>query len=66
MQINVIFTTKQLYLFNSRAELGVCMYQLENLVQEQLPELHVHFQSQVSSRSYFNLAEFRRIYESLR
>lgn len=23
------------------------MYQLENLVQEQLPELHLHFQSQV-------------------
>lgn len=30
----------------SMAELGVCMYQLENLVQEQFPELHVHFQSQ--------------------
>lgn len=31
----------------SMAELGLCMYQLESLVQEQLPELHVHFQSQV-------------------
>lgn len=30
----------------SMAELGVCMYQLENLVQEQFPELHVHFQTQ--------------------
>lgn len=30
-----------------RAELGLCMYQLENLVQEQIPELHLHFQSQV-------------------
>lgn len=30
----------------SMAELGVCMYQLENLVQEHFPELHVHFQSQ--------------------
>lgn len=30
----------------SMAELGLCMYQLENLVQEQLPDLHVHFQSQ--------------------
>lgn len=28
------------------AELGVCMYQLENLVQEHFPELHVHFQTQ--------------------
>lgn len=33
--------------FSIRAELGLCMYQLENLVQEQLPELHLHFQSQV-------------------
>ena len=33
--------------FFFRAELGLCMYQLENLVQEQLPELHFHFQSQV-------------------
>lgn len=27
------------------------MYQLENLVQEQLPELHLHFQSQVGVKS---------------
>lgn len=31
----------------SMSELGLCMYQLENLVQEQMPELHLHFQSQV-------------------
>lgn len=31
----------------SMAELGLCMYQLENIVQEQIPELHLHFQSQV-------------------
>lgn len=31
----------------SMAELGLCMYQLENLLQEILPDLHVHFQSQV-------------------
>uniref|UniRef100_UPI00358FC9CE EVI5-like protein isoform X2 n=1 Tax=Myxine glutinosa TaxID=7769 RepID=UPI00358FC9CE len=30
----------------SMAELGLCMYQLENLIQEQLPELNVHFQAQ--------------------
>lgn len=30
----------------SMAELGVCMYQLENLVLEQFPDLHCHFQSQ--------------------
>ncbi|XP_067012573.1 ecotropic viral integration site 5 ortholog isoform X2 [Anabrus simplex] len=28
------------------AELGLCMYQLENLVQELIPDLHMHFQSQ--------------------
>lgn len=32
----------------SMAELGVCMYQLEKLVEEQIPELHIHFQSQVN------------------
>lgn len=32
----------------SMAELGLCMFQLENLVQELLPDLYVHFQSQVS------------------
>ncbi|XP_076343403.1 ecotropic viral integration site 5 ortholog-like isoform X2 [Tachypleus tridentatus] len=30
----------------SMAELGLCMYQLESIVQELIPELHVHFQSQ--------------------
>ncbi|KAK9877848.1 hypothetical protein WA026_020080 [Henosepilachna vigintioctopunctata] len=30
----------------SMAELGVCMFQLENLVAEQLPDLNQHFQSQ--------------------
>jgi ecotropic viral integration site 5 protein len=39
----------------SMAELGLCMYQLENLVQEQIPELHVHFQSQVSYQIWFYL-----------
>ncbi|XP_048006387.1 ecotropic viral integration site 5 ortholog isoform X2 [Leguminivora glycinivorella] len=32
----------------SMAELGLCMFQLENLVQELLPDLHVHFQSQIA------------------
>lgn len=30
----------------SMAELGLCMFQLECLIQELLPELHIHFQSQ--------------------
>ena len=31
----------------SMAELGLCMYQLENLLMEQLIDLHKHFQNQV-------------------
>ena len=31
----------------SMSELGICMYQLESLVQEQIPEMHIHFQQQV-------------------
>jgi len=30
----------------SMAELGLCMYQLDTLVQEHIPDLYVHFQSQ--------------------
>ena len=30
----------------SMSELGLCMYQLEVLVQEHLPDLYAHFQSQ--------------------
>ncbi|CAE1301208.1 EVI5 [Acanthosepion pharaonis] len=30
----------------SMAELGLCMYQLECLIQELLPDLHLHFQTQ--------------------
>lgn len=30
----------------SMAELGLCMYQLESLVQEHIPDLFAHFQSQ--------------------
>ena len=33
----------------SMAELGLCMYQLDTLVQEHIPDLYVHFQSQVGS-----------------
>ncbi|XP_046803068.1 ecotropic viral integration site 5 ortholog [Lucilia cuprina] len=34
----------------SMSELGLCMYQLENLVLEQIPEMHTHFQQQNNSR----------------
>ena len=39
----------------SMAELGLCMYQLDTLVQEHIPDLYVHFQSQVSSQDCYKL-----------
>lgn len=38
------------------------MYQLENLVQEQLPELHVHFQSQGFQTSMYASSWFLTLY----
>lgn len=46
----------------SMAELGLCMYQLENLVQEQLPELHVHFQSQGFQTSMYASSWFLTLF----
>ncbi|KAG5678854.1 hypothetical protein PVAND_008487 [Polypedilum vanderplanki] len=46
----------------SMAELGLCMYQLENLVQEQLPELHLHFQSQGFQTSMYASSWFLTLY----
>lgn len=46
----------------SMAELGVCMYQLENLVLEQFPDLHVHFQSQQFQTSMYASRWFLTIY----
>lgn len=36
----------------SMAMLGLCMYQLENLVQEVLPDLFQHFENQVHINIY--------------
>ena len=33
----------------SMAELGLCMFQLDTLVQDHIPDLYVHFQSQVDT-----------------
>ena len=33
----------------SMAELGLCMFQLDALVQDHIPDLYVHFQSQVDT-----------------
>lgn len=46
----------------SMAELGVCMFQLENMVQEQLPELHVHFQSQSFHTSMYASSWFLTLF----
>lgn len=46
----------------SMAELGVCMYQLENLVLEQFPDLHVHFQSQTFQTSMYASRWFLTLY----
>jgi len=44
------------------AELGVCIYQLEVLVQEQLPELHGHFQSQSFHTSMYASSWFLTLF----
>lgn len=46
----------------SMAELGLCMYQLENLVQEQLPDLHIHFQQQGFQTSMYASSWFLTLY----
>lgn len=44
------------------AELGLCMYQLENLVQELLPELYIHFQSQSFHTSMYASSWFLTLF----
>lgn len=46
------------------AELGLCIYQLECLVQEQLPELYVHFQSQNFHTSMYSGSWFLTLFSS--
>ncbi|KAL4717493.1 hypothetical protein ACJJTC_000642 [Scirpophaga incertulas] len=46
----------------SMAELGLCMFQLENLVQELIPDLHVHFQSQDFSTSIYASSWFLTLF----
>lgn len=44
------------------AELGLCMFQLENLVQELLPDLYVHFQSQSFHTSMYASSWFLTLF----
>uniref|UniRef100_A0A3Q3VZS6 Rab-GAP TBC domain-containing protein n=1 Tax=Mola mola TaxID=94237 RepID=A0A3Q3VZS6_MOLML len=46
----------------SMAELGLCMYQFENMIQEQLPELHMHFQAQSFHTSMYASSWFLTIF----
>ncbi|KAM6963093.1 ecotropic viral integration site 5 protein homolog [Aplochiton taeniatus] len=46
----------------SMAELGLCMYQFENMIQEHLPELHVHFQAQSFHTSMYASSWFLTIF----
>ncbi|XP_025913251.1 ecotropic viral integration site 5 protein homolog isoform X3 [Apteryx rowi] len=46
----------------SMAELGLCMYQFECMIQEQLPELYVHFQSQSFHTSMYASSWFLTVF----
>uniref|UniRef100_A0A8C8E1T1 Ecotropic viral integration site 5b n=1 Tax=Oryzias sinensis TaxID=183150 RepID=A0A8C8E1T1_9TELE len=46
----------------SMAELGLCMYQFESMIQEQLPELYVHFQAQSFHTSMYASSWFLTIF----
>ncbi|KAK6626884.1 ecotropic viral integration site [Polyplax serrata] len=46
----------------SMAELGLCMFQLENLVQEFIPDLYVHFQSQSFHTSMYASSWFLTLF----
>ncbi|XP_063056989.1 EVI5-like protein [Engraulis encrasicolus] len=46
----------------SMAELGLCMYQFECMIQEHLPELHLHFQAQSFHTSMYASSWFLTIF----
>ncbi|XP_034036615.1 ecotropic viral integration site 5 protein homolog isoform X3 [Thalassophryne amazonica] len=46
----------------SMAELGLCMYQFEFMIQEQLPELYMHFQAQSFHTSMYASSWFLTIF----
>ncbi|XP_035276553.1 EVI5-like protein isoform X2 [Anguilla anguilla] len=46
----------------SMAELGLCMYQFECMIQELLPELHLHFQAQSFHTSMYASSWFLTIF----
>ena len=48
----------------SMAELGLCMYQLDILIQEQVPDLYVHFQSQAVHTNLYASRWFLTLFTS--
>ncbi|XP_077075357.1 ecotropic viral integration site 5 protein homolog isoform X2 [Siphateles boraxobius] len=54
------FRMRELYR-SSMVELGCCIYQFDSMIQEQLPELHSHFQSQGFHTSMFSSSWFLNI-----
>ena len=48
----------------SMAELGLCMYQLDTLIQEHIPDLYVHFQSQAIHTNLFASRWFLTLFTS--
>ncbi|XP_047480983.1 ecotropic viral integration site 5 ortholog-like isoform X3 [Penaeus chinensis] len=48
----------------SMAELGLCMYQLECLIQEHLPDLHAHFTSQSFHTSMYASSWFLTLFST--
>lgn len=54
------FRMRELYR-SSMVELGCCIYQFDSMIQEQLPELHSHFQTQGFHTSMFSSSWFLNI-----
>ncbi|XP_051556433.1 ecotropic viral integration site 5 protein homolog isoform X3 [Myxocyprinus asiaticus] len=54
------FRMRELYR-SSMVELGCCIHQLDSMIQEQLPELHSHFQTQGFHTSMFSSSWFLNI-----
>jgi len=48
----------------SMAELGLCMYQLKNLVEELMPDLHAHFVSQCFDTSMYASSWFLTLFST--
>merc|ERR1719341_1476580 len=48
----------------SMAELGLCMYQLDTLIQEHIPDLYVHFQSQAIHTNLFASSWFLTLFST--